>query len=155
MFYCTCPAISQEARDELIAAFIKIVPSANLYFFYTHKTPGTFTEPFLLEHSIFPLYQQVHSVEDPVFRSVARSSIPHLVCPSVRPSVADSFSLISHILLRGWANSRKFVATQKIMYGHLIWGGGAPLLSPGLWALWCPSESGSRRPKNSGSAPLQ
>ena len=66
-----------------------------------------------------------------IFRSVARSSIPHFVCPSV-----CRFSFISHIL-RGWANSWKYVATQNIMYGHMIWRGlpSPPLPSSHLHSL--------------------
>ena len=40
IFYCTCPVIGQEARDERIAAFITIVTVATYIFtFYTQKTP--------------------------------------------------------------------------------------------------------------------
>ena len=41
-FYFPRPVIGQEARNERIVAFIKIITVANLYFyFFSHKTPGT------------------------------------------------------------------------------------------------------------------
>ena len=62
-----------------------------------------------------------------VFRSVARSSIPHFVCPSVADSQVNIFK---SYILQGLANSWKYVATQNIMYGHMIGGGGLPSSSP-------------------------
>ena len=66
-------------------------------------------------HVYFAFNMFVHTI----FRSVARSSLPHFVCPSVRLSVRLSLTVMFFLHISYITQLGK-VPTPNIMFGHML-----------------------------------